>query len=515
VEDQDNFMRFYYFLILTVFVSGRFYSQNDIDAIRFSRNGVNGTSRFVAMGGAFGAIGADLTCGAYNPAGLGIYRKGDIAYSGSIRTSNNQSLLYNKSNTDLNSAFAFNNFGIVAAWESKNDKESRNIIGFSTSQVQNFSNQTRMSGYTNQNSLAKDMLNLALTANTLQKTNSSYEGLGYYAYLLDYDSLNSKFFSFLDVNRTVKQTRELVTSGKVNDVNFSYAYSYKDQYYFGVSLGVPKVEYTSTTTHTELDDKDSMKVTMTSATSFTSTYLNTLPFVYTDKLGFNSLTYTEYFKTTGRGFNLKIGGIVRVGEYLRLGAYYHTPTLYSLTDVYYNELTTSWDADTKKTVTERDPKNNGTFSYKITTPSRFSLNGAYVIKKLAVVGVDYELVNYSTASLSSTITGVFDGVNAVIKDKYKFGHNLRAGAEFNVKPVFIRLGYNMQGSPFGNAFNGSLVRHTPSLGIGIRNKNNMYLDITWVTTLTTENYYLFNTLDSKAQLNYRNSMLAATIGIKF
>jgi len=505
----------YLFLFFFSLIFSNYYSQNDIDAIRYSRNGVNGTSRFVSMGGAFGAIGADLSCGAYNPAGLAVFRKGDIAFSGSLRTSNNKSTINNKSNTVLYSVFAFNNFGIATAWQAKNDKESRNIIAYSSTQVQNFANQTKMASYTNQNSIAKDMLNLANEAKSLNKTNSSYEGLGYDTYLLDYDSTNSKFFSFLDLNRSIKQSRDLVTSGKVNDVNFSYAYSHKDQFYFGVSLGLPKVEFISTTTHTELDDKDSMKVTMTSASTFTSTYTTPLPFVYTDKLGFNSLSYVEYFKTTGRGFNLKIGGIVRVGESLRVGAYYHTPTFYRLTDVYYNELTTTWDADVKKAVTVKQPENSGTFSYKITTPSRFSLNGAYIIKKLAVVGVDYELINYSRANLSSTISGVFDGVNAVIKNQYKLAHNVRVGAEFNVKPVFIRLGYNMQGSPFGNAFNGSLVKHTPSLGIGFRTKNNLYFDFTWASTLSTENYYLFTSIDSHAKIDYKNTMLAATVGIKF
>jgi len=505
----------YLFIFLLIFLSCSINSQNDIDAIRYSRNGVNGTSRFVAMGGAFGAIGADLTCAAYNPAGLGLFRKGDIAYSGSLRTSNNKATINGKSNTSVNGAFAFNNFGIALAGQTKNDKESRYLIGFTTSQVQNFSNKTSMVSNTNNNSIAKDMLNLANQAVRLQFTNSGYEGLGYNTYLLDYDSTKSKFFSYLDVNRTVRQSRQLTTSGKVNDVNFSYAYAYKDQYYFGVSIGLPKVEFNSTTTHTELDEKDSMKVTMTSLTTFNSTYSYALPFVYTDKLGFNSLSYTEYFKTTGRGFNLKIGGITRVGESLRIGAYFHTPTLYNLKDEYYNELTTTWDADVKKTVTVKFPENGGSFNYIIKTPSRFSINAAYVVKKLAVIGLDYEIVNYSKASLSSTITGVFDGVNSVIKDKYKLGHNVRAGVEFNIKPVFIRLGYNVQGSPFGITKNSSLVRHSPSVGFGFRTSNNFYFDFAWATTLTTENYFLFTTLDTKAQLNYRNSMLAATVGLKF
>ena len=58
------------------------FSQNDQDALRYSRTGVGGTPRNIAMGGAFGALGADMSCASYNPAGLGLYRKGEFVYSG-------------------------------------------------------------------------------------------------------------------------------------------------------------------------------------------------------------------------------------------------------------------------------------------------------------------------------------------------------------------------------------------------------------------------------------------------
>lgn len=504
------------FLFLLLFWGVSLFSQNDIDAIRYSRRGVNGTSRFVAMGGAFGAIGADLSCSAYNPAGLALYRKGEISYSGGIRTNNNTAMLNNSSSNSLSSKFVFNNFGFAIAWPSKNDRESRNVFSYSSTQILNYFNKVQINNNTNQNSIAKDMLNLANEDKTPKNTYSGYEGLAYQTYLLDYDPSTSKFFSLLDINRTVKQTRELITDGKLKELNFSYAYSYKDNYYFGVSIGIPRVDYTSNITHVERDEKDSMQLGFPSASTFTSTFINpplTLDPTYKMLHGFKSLTYTEYFKTTGTGINLKIGGIARAGENLRLGAYYHTATVFNLTDVYYNQLSVNWDKDT--TTTLKDPEQGGTFSYAITTPARFSINAAYVLKKIAVIGVDYEFVNYSKAALSSTVNGVFDGVNAVIRDKYKLGQNFRIGAEINIKPVIIRLGYNMQASPFGNAYGGSFVRHTPSLGIGIRSKSNLYLDAVWCSVITNENYFLFITLLSKAAINYKNSMLAVTLGIKF
>ncbi|MDP3558612.1 MAG: hypothetical protein Q8T03_14655 [Bacteroidota bacterium] len=498
---------------ITLFIIGsNSFSQNDIDAIRYSRYGVNGTSRFVALGGAFGAIGADLSCAAYNPAGLGLFRKGEISFSGGLKATNNEGIINSKSSTISNAAFTFNNFGIMGGWHSKNDKESRNIISFTNSQIQNFSSKTRMSSYST-NSIVKDMYNKAIQAGTVSNLNSNYEGLAYQVYLLD--TVDAKFFSFVDLKRTVSQTRDIVTSGKINDRNFSYAYAYKDEFYFGVSLGIPKVEYTSTTTHTERDDKDSMRITMTSASTFTSTYIDGLPAAYPDKLGFNSLTYVEYFKTTGSGINLKLGGIARVTDNFRVGLYYHTPTIYTLKDVYYNEMSASYDKNSTTPLTWKDPEKGGTFNYTIITPSRISLNTALIIKKISVIGVDYEVVNYKTASLGSDNVSDFAGVNAVIKNKYTLGHNLRIGTEFNIKPVIFRFGYNMQGSPFGNSFTGNFVRHSFCVGAGFRTKNNFYFDFVWVKTLSTEDYYLFNTLNTKASLNYNSTNLSVTAGIKF
>jgi len=509
-------------ITLALLVTGIYsYAQNDIDVMRYSRLSGGGTSRFMAMGGAFGAIGADLGCAAYNPAGLGIYRKGDIAFTGSLRFGSNNSTIYNKTTTTSDAGGAFNNFGIAAAWNAASDPDSRHVISFNVTQLQNFNSSVKMSGYTNSNSIAKDMLNLA-NQEGYKNLPYSYEGLGFDQVLLDTID-KTHFYSLLDTKRTVKQTRELNTNGKVNDLNFSYAHSYKDKFYFGVSLGVPQVNYESTTTHTEADDKDSMRVTITSAPTsssagtYTSTYIDGLPGAYPQYLGFNSLTYVNYFKTTGSGINLKIGGIARVNDAIRVGFYYHTPTFYTLTDQYYESLSVSFDANPGNPNYGQYPSNGGIFYYKIVTPSVFGFNAAFLVKKIAVIGVDYELVNYKAAQLKSDADtpNDFSTINQFIRDNYSLGQNFKVGAELNTRPVMFRVGYNMQGSPFGDAFAGDFVRHTVSAGIGIRSKKNVYLDITWARTFSNETYRLFTTLDAASKIKYDMTMISATIGVKF
>lgn len=493
-------------------------AQNDLDAIRYSRPGINGSSRFQAMGGAFGAAGADLGCAAYNPAGLAVFRKGEIAFSGALKLENNTGRIYGNSTVNNDASFIFNNFGIALAWKSDRDEESRHALAFTNTQLQNFNNSMRMEGYTNNSSIGKDMANLANYAGNVDYLNSGYEYMGYQTYLLD--STQGGFVSLVDPKRSVKQSRDLVTAGRQNELNISYAYTHKDKYYIGVSLGLPRISYESTMTHNEFDERDSMKIFFDASGAQTgSTYVDGLPILtspYASRGGFRSLTYTEYFKTTGTGVNLKIGGIARLSESFRVGAYFHTPTVYRLTDNYINSLSVTFDKTPGKPDTWDYPnQDGGYFKYRIITPARLGLNGAYLIRKLAVIAVDYEMINYSKARLASDNIGDFKDVNSLIGRTYKQGHTVRIGAELNLKPVMVRAGYAMQGSPFGDSFSGKFVRHTISGGLGFRGEGRWYADIVISHYMTSEDYFPFTTLATKADLNFSGNTIGATVGIKF
>src|SRR6476646_7290107 len=135
-------------LFFPLFICVSLSAQNDLDAIRYSRSGVGGTSRFVAMGGAFGAVGADLSCAAYNPGGLAVYRKGDLNFSGGMRTSANSGNLYGTTNKLTDASLVFNNFGVAGVWKSASDPDNRHVFAFTNTRIQNFNSSTRVGGYT-------------------------------------------------------------------------------------------------------------------------------------------------------------------------------------------------------------------------------------------------------------------------------------------------------------------------------------------------------------------------------
>ena len=56
-------------------------AQNQYDVVRYMDDDLNGTARFVGMGGAMSALGADISTIGTNPAGIGLFRGNDVAVS--------------------------------------------------------------------------------------------------------------------------------------------------------------------------------------------------------------------------------------------------------------------------------------------------------------------------------------------------------------------------------------------------------------------------------------------------
>ena len=80
-------------------------AQNHIDALRYSQESLWGSARYVAMGGAFGSLGADGSTSSQNPAGIATFTNGQ--FSGSINLSEQHTAGYlYESSFNTNSSFA-------------------------------------------------------------------------------------------------------------------------------------------------------------------------------------------------------------------------------------------------------------------------------------------------------------------------------------------------------------------------------------------------------------------------
>lgn len=481
-------------------LSATLISQNDVDAMRYSQTYFGGTSRSKAMAGSFGALGADGAAMAINPAGIGLYRKGDINISLGLRFFTADATHNGTSNRNMRASTPLDGLTLLGAWDSKINPDNHHALGLSLNQVASFNSNTTISGRANFKSIMNDILATAY-GNKVANLDGSYAGMAYETYLLD--TIDGKYYSFVNTKYDVKQSKVIETSGRINEWCINYAYGYKDKLYLGVTLGIPSVTYNYNSVYSEEDDKDSIRI---------NNYHYPV-YYYSGAGGFKSLSYQETYKTTGTGYNLKLGIIYRLFDFLRVGAAFHTPTVYNMSDVYVYKMGSTFDEGASFS-SQYPPDNGGRFNYKVITPMKFTGSVAFMDKRYGAINIDYDVINYSQASLQST-PQEFSDVNTTIRNKYTQTSNLRIGAEANLNPLFIRAGYAMYGSPFGEIFNGNFVTTFYTGGIGFR-KNKFYIDMSFTKSFRNEDYYMYNpNYVDRSTLKNSGTTIAVTVGSKF
>ena len=75
--------RKYTLALAALTLCGSMSAQDIYKVETLSSNDLNGTARYVGMGGAMNVLGADLSTMGVNPAGIAMYRRNDVALTGS------------------------------------------------------------------------------------------------------------------------------------------------------------------------------------------------------------------------------------------------------------------------------------------------------------------------------------------------------------------------------------------------------------------------------------------------
>ena len=236
-------MKIYCFITALSLLSVSLISQNDIDAVRYSQTFFGGTSRSKAMAGSFGALGADGSCMGTNPAGIGLYKKGDINISAGLKFFSVDATHNGTSNKNFKASVPFDGLTLVGAWDSKVQPDNHHALGLSCNQIANFNSNTTIEGRANFKSIANDFL-FSANGKALSNLDNTYSGMAYDNYVIDrYDTINNKYASLINPNYDLLQSKTIETTGKINEWNINYAYGYKDKLYMGVSLGIPMITY--------------------------------------------------------------------------------------------------------------------------------------------------------------------------------------------------------------------------------------------------------------------------------
>jgi hypothetical protein len=462
-------------------------AQNDVDAMRYSRLTFGGTARFASMAGSMGALGGDFSTLSFNPAGIAIFKKTELSITPSFFYQSTSSTYngLNSSNSKLN--VNLGNIGIVATFnlnQTKNNSgwESLNF-GFGYNRTNNFHNRILTEGDNTKSSMLDAFVHDA-NGHSDSDFDQFSTNLAWQTWLINpADTSGNLIYNHVIPNYGEHQRKKTTTSGSTGETVISFGGNYKSKVYVGATLGIVNERFTDETIYEETDETDTIN-------------------------NFKSFKYTSDLTTKGNGFNLKVGMIVKVTDWLRIGGAVHTPTAFSLKDEYSNEMSSDLDGVSYDTVSPQ-----GSFDYRLITPWKAIGSIGFVIKKIALLNVDYEYVDYSFAQLNSH-PDYFSDVNTMIHSKYTSTSNLRIGGEVRLDPLAFRLGYALYGSPFSNGDNKNAARSSYTAGIGFR-QNNYFFDFAYVLTKSKEYNYLYDGAPTSAENNYKNSSFMLTMGLRF
>jgi len=124
-------------------------AQNEVDALRYSMSDVPVTGRSFGMGGAFGAVGADLSNLFTNPAGLGAFKRNNMQISFGLHDVMSNSTYMNNMDNNARTRFNLNNIGIIGTQKIENSDWKSVTFGFAHGKTNNFYQNINISGISN------------------------------------------------------------------------------------------------------------------------------------------------------------------------------------------------------------------------------------------------------------------------------------------------------------------------------------------------------------------------------
>lgn len=470
-------------------------AQNEFDVLRYSNIEHFGDARFNAMGGSFGALGANMSSLSINPGGLGVYKSSDFSFTPAFHLNATESKSStNNSGTDGKLNFHIGNIGLVGAFTASNGWRNVNVtIGYN--RISNFNSAISINGKTDKSFLgtySNEINTAGITAGSDIANSFPFSAnLGYQTFLVNPMVTDStKFDHVFKDSKNIKQITNIETKGGMGETFFGVGGNYSDKLYIGAIMGITRVRYEFNRMYKETSDPSD---TLTE---------------------FKSFTVNDFVKTSGSGINLKLGMIYSLTDWFRFGLAFHTPTYYNLSDNWDTRVT-SEDKLGKK-LEERSPL--GTFDYVVTTPFRFITSGAFILSDHGVINVDYEIVDYTSARLredNNFSSGAdFSIENQNIKTNFQTAHNIRVGAEWRLDPFRFRAGYRFMGDPIKNSFNTDNSSNIYSFGIGIKQEG-YYFDLAYSLKTYQATVPIIAEFNDFAEVDLNDHYITFTLGFRF
>jgi hypothetical protein len=527
------------FLLAALLSFGALKAQNAMDAYRYSKNDLRGTARSVSMGGAFGALGGDISGVAINPAGIGVYRNSEIVTTLNFENSQTQTELLNSGKIDQRKFnFAFDNLAFVTVFPLNSDVAPLLNVGFSYNRLKSFDRKYETGaggiGHSLTDYMAKRANGVSWSSVALKGTTESQMYniwtrqdwltiLGYNSFLLnetspdEYESATAGLYA---ANRLYAREK-----GWVSSYDFNIGTTFSDVFSIGATLALTDINYQLYSIYTEEYEEGG------------------------SDMGFDM---ENSLRTDGTGWQVKAGFIFKPVQEFRIGVAYHSPTWYNMTDRFYTDLTHDLRGlvgysgvdpayndipsdDFPVTIGTYDGNEDAVLNYRYRTPDKWTLSMAGVIGNKAIISADYELTNYGNMKMHDDRGRDFSSnPNSFVKEYFRSASTVRVGAEYRFTNQFSgRVGYSWMQSPVKPEVKASIDEieittdgraitqygldgdtHYITYGLGYRFTPQFYTDVAFVMKTQKDDFYAFNFSD-KTTFKTNNFQGLLTIGYKF
>lgn len=396
---------------------------------------LNGTARYVGMGGAMDALGADLSTISTNPAGIGLFRHSAANLSFGLVTQEDAQEFANGNKTNM----SFDQAGFV--YSTRMGQSSFLNFAFNYHKSRNFNHILNAAGRTlNGGSQNIQSYNKAVAGMDVYMKNDEILSNDYAYSQLDYLYYNTIIYNPL-INPNAESLTEnfycygaerymmdRVQTGYIGQYDFNISGNLNDRVYLGVTIGVHDVHYKSYSEYAELFESN--------------------------EEGLGGMLVEDTREITGTGFDLKAGVIFRPIEDspFRIGLSVATPTWYDLTTRNYTALYVDAENATETFNGIKGWDIDNSYDFKLYTPWKFGLSLGHTIDNFIALGASYEFADYGSLD-SREIDGYdWDGNTTSSTDIPMKRHaeqtlkgvsTLKLGAEVMVAPqLFVRAGYN-------------------------------------------------------------------------
>lgn len=409
------------------------HAQETYENTKLIDNDLNGTARYVGMGGAMEALGADISVINSNPAGIGLFRRssGSVSF-GLVSQDGASSFKYgNKTNASFDQA------GFV--YSMRDGRRTFINFGFNYHKSKNFDYILNAASGLNGASQHKLSYMKALAnENNLDKTSSGWRGKFAYTSQLDnlyYNTLmmtSSDGFFYNDASRYEFGRAE---TGYIGEYDFNTSVNVNDRVYLGITIGIHDVHYTGHSLYNEA-------------------------LVNLNNQTVGDITVNDERRITGTGYNASFGIIFRPVDAspFRIGLSVTTPTWYDLKTSNYTYLINNTKADGGGKLQGDYPNytTGESYEFKLFTPWKFGVSLGHTVGNYLALGASYEYADYSR--LDTRVNDGYDvdywgdvyehsssdePMNRHTRETLKAVSTFKIGAEAKVMPnLAVRAGYN-------------------------------------------------------------------------